>query len=168
MFDRISQIFTAVKQFNCRTALQRFSLSRKNKFFLYFMSYWFITIVFCPAIRRWACWYVENDPFFFFYVTGFGLLFNIWNSKKNKDFTFRTPFNFNWVRFDGFLALVNSFIFEIKKFFLFLKNVVLLKPLNIITEWFRFVSKKVVFWHPLFKKTSYYSFYKSFTSRFFK
>jgi hypothetical protein len=168
IFNRLKKYWLSVRQLDIKTIFRKFTITRKQKNFFWWMVWCTPTYIWCTFFNVPINQCLETDPFFFVYFTLAGLCFNIWNSKKTADYTFRKPLNFNMLHVKDFLLNLNSFLLELKKIFLFLKNVIFFKSLNVVREWFRFFSNKVVFWNPLFKKTSYFSFYKSFSSRFLK
>ena len=124
----------------------------------------------------------------FYYQLGYGLIFYIYiyrryNSKKYSDWSsFYGNSNSNWVLFN--ISVLNKFIFSIN--FITLIKTIITKSYVILKFWANefiidtamFTKLKIVFnsnynkivlynWTPLFKRTSYISFF-SFLKRFSK
>jgi hypothetical protein len=145
-----------------------FKISKKNRNVVLFVTYVYVTLVFCPYLDDIFNDLLDNDPFFFVYVTLFGLTFNIINSKYTNDYKF-LDFSFfkNFYRTNVVMFFKSIFIkLRLDKFILFFYDNVLLVFFKIFKKLYRYVSSFFIAWIPLFKKSSYYAFYKSFISKF--
>lgn len=103
-----------------------FKISPKNRNSIIFTLYVYITLVFCPYLDNLFNELLDNDPFFFVYVTFIGLGFNYVNSKYTKDFSYINIPVFSYPT--KFLVNIGvSFIFiNFRKFFLFFRNNVII------------------------------------------
>jgi hypothetical protein len=168
LFNKIKSYFPTGVKFSLKTVFQSFSWTKKEKNLFWWMAYWTPTYILCTFFNVRIDWAYDNDPLFFFYFAFCGMIFNVWNTNRTADYNFRSPLDFTVFKFNNLLLNLNSIVLEFKKFYLFLINVIFFKSINIISCWYKFFSDKVVFWNPLFKKTSYFSYYRSFSSRFLK
>lgn len=146
-----------------------FTISKKNKNLLILCSYVFITLVYCPYLDNHLNDQIDNNPLFFLYMTLFGFFFNIWNSRRTNTWKFISfPNLLPKVNFSNFNIFFKIFKNNLSKFLIFLKNSVFQKLIFSLTKLFGYVCSKFVFWKPIFKKSSYFSFYKSIISKFKK
>ncbi len=143
-------------------------MSKKNKAIFYVNFYIWFTLTFCPFLDDKFNYSLDNDPFFFVYVSLFCTYFNLWNSKRCGDRKIINAFDFSFIRISNLTRIFNLIKLDLKKFTFFSTNVTFLKLIKIISQIFKSFADKLVFWNPLFKKTSYFSYYRSNSSRFFK
>lgn len=160
--------FPMMPSWDVKNFFKTFTFSRKTKFLIAFGVYWHITYTFCPFIRECAGDVIKSNPLFFLYFSAGCLFGNIFISRKWNEFKFRKPLDFTQFSYKNILLKFNFILLQIKKFYNFFVNVMFLKNINIIINLYRFFFSKFIMWNPLFKKTSYLSFYKSFSSRFLK
>lgn len=131
-----------------------------------------VTLQLCPYLRDLFTNFCNEEPYHFYYILLSTILLNFVLNKFVK-----IPLKGLNASFKNFSLKANSFyvflcfIFtKFQKIILFLKNEVLFKKFffNFFKKLFNFIKDFIFFWKPLFKRFSYFGFYKLTKSKFFK
>lgn len=141
----------------------------KYKYILYI--YIFITMTFCPWLDNlFNNWYdLEIYNFYIMLLILFTLNFFLnmimFIPAKNT-----LNFKLFFLKLKSFYFYLNSFLVKLNKIYIFFKNEILFKSF-----FFNFIKLNLIkfsnyftYWRPLFKRFSYFGFYKLSKSKFFK
>lgn len=151
------------------SARDAFRVSKKNRNVYFLVTYFVVTLTLCPYLDNLFRYSLNNDPFFFMYFSVFGILFNLWNSRRCGDYSFIDLSSFSKQNLRESYSFYTSIALEnLRKLNLFLKNVTYPWILKVLRMLYKYCLSFFVFWSPLFKRSSYLSFYKSFVARFWK
>ena len=127
--------------------------------------YVYITLVYCPYLdRKWQI-LIENDNLALFYVAFFGFLTKMLICKRTKEYSFYS-LDLNISFFKNFNSYFSTFFIKFNKVVFFKKNVIFKNFFFIFKNFINFLQQNFLFWKPLFKKSSYFSLYKSSVSRY--
>jgi hypothetical protein len=143
-----------------------FKISKKNRNIVIATLYIYVTLVFCPYLDDKFNYLLDNDQFFFIYVTLSGLTFNILNSQRNNDYKFVNYSFFKCFSYSNLIIFFKSALASLNKFSLFFYRNILLVTVKMFRKLYTRLLAPFTFWTPLFKKSSYFAFYKSFISKF--
>lgn len=167
MFNKLIWFFKGT--FLSRSVPGFLKINRKTKNIIYFTLYVYITLVFCPYLNNLFEFELENDPYFFIYITFMGLCFNYINSYWTQSYHYLMVFsNFKVFLFKLYDLFINYYWISVKQFYLFFLNNIFIYLLNLFSKISTIVYLRWVVWSPLFKRTSYFSFYSSFRSKYIK
>lgn len=122
-----------------------FKMSRRNRNVILLCLYIYTTLVFCPYLDDLFNNSLDNDQFFFIYVTIFGFSFNIINSKVTNDFKFLVYPDFLKLKVATINFYLCDFLINFEKFFLFLNYNVLLFLFGVLEKFYWFILSYFVF-----------------------
>jgi hypothetical protein len=143
--------------------------SSKYKFYLYI--YIFITMVMCPWLDNLANDWLNSEPYSFYYMFAFLFLLNFFlnyiitiPSKNTLDLKVFS------LKLKSFYFYINWLVIRFSKVFLFFKNEIILKgfSFNFVKTFLSNFCNYFIYWRPLFKRFSYFGFYRLTKSKFFK
>lgn len=145
--------------------------NRSSKYKLFLYTYIFTTMALCPWLDNLANDWLNSEPYSFYYMFVFLFLLNFF-----LNYLISIPSK-NTLDLRVFFLKIKSIYFyfswlliRFSKVFLFLKNEIFLKSFV-----FNFTKLNVsnfcnyfTYWRPLFKRFSYFGFYRLTKSKFFK
>lgn len=143
--------------------------SSRYKFYVYF--YIFFTMTLCPWLDNlFNNWY-DLETYNLYYIIIFSFLFNfLINSIIIIPTKNTLEFRFFFLQIKSFYFYINNLFVIFLKKFIFFKNEVFLKSFffNFFKLNFNNFSNYFTYWRPLFKRFSYFGYYRLTKSKFFK
>jgi len=141
----------------------------KYKFFLYF--YIFITMALCPWLDNLFNFWYDSETYNIYYIIFFCSVINYFLNKyliiPSKDML---NFRLFFLHLKSLYFYLNRLYIKFFKNLIFFKNEVFKKSYiyNFIkSNWYN-LSNYFIYWRPLFKRFSYFGYYRLTKSKFFK
>jgi len=145
------------------------SKATKYKFILYL--YIFVTMALCPYLDNLFNEWFDSEPYNFYYMLFFLILTNI---LINLLMTIPTKqlltFKLFFIKIKSFYNYIWLLYCKLNKLIFFLLNEVVFKSFlfNVSKKFLKNICTYFTYWRPLFKRFSYFGFYKLTKSKFFK